>query len=73
MQNEARRLAERFQPLFENGLTDVKFFVPNPETCSLQELLAEASEIQDVIAAGKLRVIDSVDADFQRGAFDAPF
>jgi hypothetical protein len=73
MQNEARRLAERFQPLFENGLTDVKFFVPHPEACSLQELLAEASDIQDAIAGGKIRVVEGVDAHFERVAFDAPF
>lgn len=71
MQNEARRLADRFQPLFDNGLTDVKFFVPSK--CSLPELLEEANKIQEVIAAGEIRAVASIDGDCELRAFDAPF
>lgn len=73
MHDEADRVAERFQPLFDGGMMDVKFFVPNPEICSLPEVLEEALKIQEVIANGKVRRVTSIDANFPRTAFDAPF
>ncbi|OXE37214.1 MAG: hypothetical protein CGW95_02825 [Phenylobacterium zucineum] len=73
MQDEAKRVAERFQPLFDNGLLDVKFFVPKPEVCSLPEILEEAIKIQETISAGKTRVVETIDRDFQHTSFDASF
>jgi hypothetical protein len=73
MHDEAHRVTERFQPLFDAGMIDVKFFVPKPEECSLSDILGEAAEIQAVIADGKTRRVDSIDGDFPSTAFDAPF
>lgn len=73
MQNEAKRLADRFQPLFDNGLLNVKFFVPHAESCSLPDLLSEANKIQDTIAAGDVCRVESVDGHLERRPFDAPF
>ena len=73
MQIEAKRLEERVQPLFDNGMKDIKFFVPNADACSLPELLAEASTIQQHLDEGRFRVVDAVDGDTPTTPFDAPF
>lgn len=73
MKNEIRRLADRFQPLFDNGLTNVKFFVPHADNCTLSELVLEANKIQDTIAAGDFRVVESIDGNCERKPFDAAF
>ena len=57
MQNEVKRISDRFSALFEKeGLTNVKFFVRDADNLKLSEFLVQVTKIQDTIAAGSFRV-----------------
>ena len=74
MQNEVKRISDRFSALFEKeGLTNVKFFVRDADNLNLSEFLVQVTKIQDTIAAGSFRVVTSIDGDCEQRRFDAPF
>lgn len=74
MHSEMQRFTNRFQSLFaDKGLTNVKFFVRDAESCSLETFMKEANGIQDTIAAGEVEVVGNVDEGCRKKRFNEPF
>lgn len=74
MNEEIKSFKVRFKRMFEEqGLENIKFFVRNKEQITLADFAGEVSKIQDTIEAGDVKVIESVDAEFEQRPFNDAF
>jgi len=70
--SERERLKTRLDGLFENeGLTNLKFMVRGKPRND--NIWADVNKINDTVAAGKFKVVDSIDEDMETRSFDDPF
>jgi len=70
MSNERERLKARFDNLFQNGLTNIKFMViGKPDS---NALLADVNVMQDTIAANEFSIVETIDKDCETRDFREP-
>lgn len=70
--SEIDTLKTRFDSLFNEGLTNIKFFIHDRQSMTKATFISEVNQFQDAVDRGALDLIENVDKDIKTCKFDEP-